>query len=179
MLDKAGISRASTDGETTDDLQICGDCWASLNRTKIPRLSLRNGLYRGRLPQEFADLTWVEEMACALYRNTAHVTRLFNSTSSDQPTVLHGNTCTHEMNVVSTAKVLPCTPANIHGMLSVVFVGPEKFNSSKTGSMFRVRKQKIWHFLMWLRTHNKLYASLDFDPDVAALFPDDGPLPGL
>ena len=31
---------------------------------RVPRLSLKNRLYRGRLPDEFADLTWIEEMVC-------------------------------------------------------------------------------------------------------------------
>jgi hypothetical protein len=31
----------------------------------------------GTLPNQFADLTWVEEKVCVLYCITAHVTRLF------------------------------------------------------------------------------------------------------
>jgi hypothetical protein len=135
-------------------------------------------LYRGQLPDKFNDLTWVEEMACSIYRNTAHVTRLFNSSADDQPTVLHGNTCAHEMNVISTVRVLPRTPSDLNGMLSIVFVGPGKFQPDKAGTLFRVRKQKIWHFLMWLKLHNQLYASLDLDKEVMDLYPEDGPLPG-
>jgi hypothetical protein len=145
----------------------------------VPRLALANNLYRGQLPDEFKDLTWVEEMVCSIYRNIAHITRLFNSTADDQPTVLHGNTCAHEMNVVSTARVLPRTPSDINGMLSIVFVGPGKFQPEKCGNLFRVRKDKIWCFLMWLKSHNKLYALLDFDKNLMDLFPEDGPLPGI
>jgi hypothetical protein len=83
------------------------------------------------------------------------------------------------MNVISTAKVLPRTPSDINGMLSVVFVGPGKFQPGKSGNLFRVRKEKIWSFLMWLKSHNQLYASLQFDMDLVNLFPDDGPLPGI
>ena len=35
-----------------------------------------NKLYRGYLPQEFRDPTWIEEWVCAKYSNTAVVTRL-------------------------------------------------------------------------------------------------------
>ncbi|TEB25453.1 hypothetical protein FA13DRAFT_1583938, partial [Coprinellus micaceus] len=177
MLDKAGIIPGSCG--TYDDVVVCHDCYSALKSAKIPRLALRNNLYRGRLPDEFEDLTWVEEMACAVYRNTAHVTRLFDSSSPDQPTVLHGNTCAHEMNVVSTANVLPRTPADIHGMLSVVFVGPGEFDPAKSGTLFRVRKQKIWQFLVWLKAHNSLYLGLHFSNAALQLFPEDGPLPGL
>jgi hypothetical protein len=84
-----------------------------------------------------------------------------------------------EMNVVSTASVLARTPSDINAMLSVVFVGPGKFQPEKCGSLFRVRKDKIWHFLMWLKSHNTLNPLLDFDENLMDLFPEDGPLPGI
>ncbi|KAF6750243.1 hypothetical protein DFP72DRAFT_745567, partial [Ephemerocybe angulata] len=158
---------------------MCSDCHSSLRRGVMPQFALANNLYRGVLPSMFSDLTWIEEMACAIYRNTAHVTRLYNSSSPDQHTVLHGNTCAHEMNVISTAQVLPRTPADINGMLSVVFVGPGKFDPKKAGDLFRVRKQKIWNFLMWLQKNNRLYTHLKFDETVMNLYPEDGTLPGV
>jgi hypothetical protein len=80
------------------------------------------------LPDEFCDLTWVEGMVCAKYRNTAHVTHIYGSSDPSQPKIFHGNTCAQEMNVISTASVLPWTPADINGLLSVVFVGSGKFD---------------------------------------------------
>lgn len=41
------------------------------------------------------------------------------------------------MNVTSTASVLPCTPADVAGFLSVVFVSPQKFDPKSLGSTFR------------------------------------------
>ena len=109
-------------------------------------MALANNLYHGILPDKFQELTWVEEMVCAIYRNTAHITCLFGSTDPIQPTMFHGNTCAHEMNTVSTASVLPCTPADINGMLSVVFVGPQKLYPKSLGKMFRIRKKKSMGF---------------------------------
>ncbi|KAG1851338.1 hypothetical protein DFJ58DRAFT_661660, partial [Suillus subalutaceus] len=43
-----------------------------------------------------------------------------------QPWVAHGNICAHEMNVVSTASVLPRTPADINGLLSHCVCWPLK-----------------------------------------------------
>ncbi|TFK16577.1 hypothetical protein FA15DRAFT_550402, partial [Coprinopsis marcescibilis] len=177
MLDKQGI--VSNSSNSADVVRVCDGCYTALKVSKVPRLSLANNLYRGVLPSEFDDLTWVEEMACAIYRNTAHVTRLYDSFSPNQPTVLHGNTCAHEMNVVSTARTLPRTPADIHGMLTVVFVGPGAFDPSKSGTLFRVRKAKIQCFLLWLKCHNRLYADFQWSEESLQLFPDDGPLPGL
>ncbi|KAJ3516563.1 hypothetical protein NMY22_g14178 [Coprinellus aureogranulatus] len=176
MLDRRGFTHLTADVVT---MNMCRKCYASLKRDCMPQLALANGLFRGRLPPQFSDLTWIEEMVCAIYRNTAHVTRLFRSSSSNQPTVLHGNTCAHEMNVVSTAKKLPCTPADINGMLTVVFVGPGPFKPDDAGDVFRVRKEKILAFLLWLRDHNRLYSHLDLDMDAVSQYPDDGPLPGI
>ncbi|KAH7903416.1 hypothetical protein BJ138DRAFT_987617, partial [Hygrophoropsis aurantiaca] len=106
MLDKAGI--AFTENQSTT-INICSDCAQSLSKAKIPHFALANKLYRGLIPDRFSDLTWVEEMVCSIYRNTAQVTRLYQSSDPSQPRVLHGNTCAHEMNIVSTATVLPRT----------------------------------------------------------------------
>ena len=69
------------------------------------------------MPEEFRDLTWIEEMVCAKYRNTAHVTRIYGSSDPSQPRVFHGNTCAHEMNVLSTATVLPRTVADMNDII--------------------------------------------------------------
>ncbi|KIM39066.1 hypothetical protein M413DRAFT_75392, partial [Hebeloma cylindrosporum] len=176
LLDKNGVVESTS---TQARLNVCPECCASLKRNKVPRLAVANNLYRGVLPDQFQDLTWVEEMVCAIYRNTAHITRLYGSSDPAQPTVLHGNTCAHDMNTVSTASVLPRTPADINGMLSVVFVGTNKLDPKSLGKMFRVRKRKVWDFLLWLRNHNRLYANLPLDLDTMNLYPEDGMLPGI
>ncbi|KAG1813770.1 hypothetical protein DFJ58DRAFT_607813, partial [Suillus subalutaceus] len=145
----------------------------------VPQLALANQLYHGSLPDHFSDLMWVEEKVCALYLITAHVTCLFQSTDPTQPRVFHGNTCTHEMNTVSMASVLPRTPSDMNGFLSVIFIGPEQFDPMCLRVFFRVRKDKIWSFLVWLRHNNALYASILLDASIMNLYPVDGPLPGL
>ncbi|KAI6038312.1 hypothetical protein EDC04DRAFT_2532178, partial [Pisolithus marmoratus] len=141
--------------------------------------ALANNLYCSELPEEFRDLTWVEEKICAIYCMTAHVTCLFQSTDPSQPRIFHGNMCAHDMNVVSTAKVLPQMPSDVNGFLSIVFVGAKTIDPKNLGPMFQVHKAKIWTFLLWLHAHNHLYAHIPFDPEVMSLYPDDGPIPGM
>ena len=160
-------------------LQVCNECLTALTRCRIPRLSLANYFYRGKLPKEFEDLTWVEEMVCAKYRNTAHVSRIYGSSDPAQPRVFHGNTCAHEMNVLSTASILPRTCSNINDMLTVVFVGAKKFDPNCLKQMFTVRKKKIWGFLLWLTKHNRLYMDIPLDATIMDSYPDNGLLPGL
>ena len=67
MLDKAGFKQHD---EHTIIIQIYDECFSALNHKRIPRLSLTNYFYRGKLPDDFRDLTWVEEMVCTKYRKS-------------------------------------------------------------------------------------------------------------
>ncbi|KAG2351140.1 hypothetical protein BDR07DRAFT_1321248, partial [Suillus spraguei] len=145
----------------------------------MPSLTLANGLFHGTLPDQFRDLTWVEEKICTIYSITAHVTCLFQLSDLLQHKVFHGNTCAHDMNVMSTVSVLPWTPADINGFLSVIFIGPEKFDPNCMGTLFCVHKQKIWSFLIWLKNHNCLYANIELDSSILDQHLVDGCLPGL
>ncbi|KAH9834902.1 uncharacterized protein C8Q71DRAFT_710536 [Rhodofomes roseus] len=160
-------------------IALCSDCYNSLKKPAMPRYALANNLYRGHLPTEFCDLTWVEEMACAIYHITAHVTCLYGFSEPGQPKIFHGNTITRDMNVISTTTVLPRTPADITGYLPVVSIGPHKIKASDLGNTFRVQKAKIWHFLLWLKHPNRLYEQILLDQSNIDQFPDDGVLPGV
>ncbi|KAG2356434.1 hypothetical protein BDR07DRAFT_1453399 [Suillus spraguei] len=156
-------------------MNVCADCFTALSKdNRVSRFALANNLYRGEFPKYFEDLTWVEEKICAIYSITAHVTRLFQSSDPLQPKVFHGNICAHDMNVVSTASVLPRTPADINGFLSIIFVGPGKFKPDQMGPMFRVWNEKNWSFLVWLKHHNCLYSDVLLEPNNLMLYPADG-----
>lgn len=177
MLWKSGIVEDAT-GSTVD---LCNECKISLQRDNLPKFSLKNGLYRGQLPDHLRDLTWIEEMVCAIYRTTAHVTRMYeNSDGTEQnPLRFFGNTCAHDTNIVSTATVLPRVPADVLGNLSVVFVGPGDVIPEEILKPYQIRKQKVWDFLIWLKANNGLYKDLPLSLENLALYHDDDVLPGL
>ncbi|KAF8231265.1 hypothetical protein L208DRAFT_1152329, partial [Tricholoma matsutake] len=93
----------------------------------------------------------------------------------------------HDINVVSTASVLPRTPDHVNQMLSVVFIrGTQLLSSQKPNkkllkNMFRIRKKKVWDFFVWLKeiAKNPLYTNIILDPCNVELYPDDDTLPGL
>jgi hypothetical protein len=64
-------------------------------------------------------------------------------------------------------------------MLSIVFIGAGKLKLESLKNMFRVRKAKIWKFLMWLKCHNQLYMDMEFDETVMNMYPEDDILPCL
>ena len=179
MLDRHGIVHVEVDSVK---INFCRDCYTTLANSKndkIPCFAWANSLYRGELPTYFSDLSWVEEKVCARHCITAHVTQLIQSNDPSQPRVFHGNMCTHDMNIISTASVLPCTPTDVNRLIGIVFLGPKPISAEDLGPIFRVRKEKIWAFLLWLTKNNHLYADISLDRDILALYPDDGPLPGI
>ncbi|KIM20804.1 hypothetical protein M408DRAFT_81490, partial [Serendipita vermifera MAFF 305830] len=160
-------------------LDLCSECYSPLSRRKLPKFSLCNNLFRGELPNDLQDITWIEEKVCALHRVTADVARLHNAEQNEAlPYRLVGNTCSHPVNVPSTARVLPRVPADISGNLSVVFVGP-KFDKKRLPAMFRVRRRVIERFLSFLAANNPLYHDVELSTEHLMLYPDNDVLPTL
>ncbi|KAG8840489.1 hypothetical protein FRB91_006035 [Serendipita sp. 411] len=160
-------------------LRMCLDCESAFNSRKTPRFSLRNNLFRGRLPLEFHDMTWIEEKVCALHRVTADIARLHHAENDEKlPFRLVGNICAYPANVASTARVLPRVPADINGHLTVVFVG-HNFDKKKLPAMFRVRRRIIEGFLRFLAASNPLYKEVQISEENLALYPEDDVLPML
>ncbi|KAK0502569.1 hypothetical protein EDD18DRAFT_1044710, partial [Armillaria luteobubalina] len=117
---------------------ICVPCETMLKDGRLLKYALRNQLFRGALPVYFNDVMWVEEMVCSVYRCTAHVSRLYGSMDPAQPRVFYGNTCAHDVNLVSTVSVLPRTPSDIKDMLSVIFMGLHQSMKSYLKTMFYI-----------------------------------------
>ncbi|KAJ3762342.1 hypothetical protein EV360DRAFT_35918, partial [Lentinula raphanica] len=180
LLQPEGVRPVDMEGSDFD-VYLCQECRSSLSNNKLPRLALNNHMFRGDLPDELQDVTWIEEMACALYRTTAHVTRLYNSSSPTDPLQLHGNACAHPLDVVNHANSLPWSPADLNQMLSVIFVGPRKLSISELNKLpqFIVRAPVIRKLYEHLRLHNRLYIDMPFDDNAYAAYPEYGILPGF
>jgi len=171
MLSSSGVTQVNGGHE----VHICDQCNAPLSKSppQLPKFALKNNLYRGELPADLLDLTWVEEQVCALYRSTAIVTRLYGSDDLSQPHVYRGNTCAFAQNMISTATKLPRTPADVNDLLSVVFTGSAKsVSNASLRNIFRVRKSKILRFLLFLRENNHLYHGIQPDYMHLNMYPD-------
>jgi hypothetical protein len=144
MLCREGLSLVQHDRLKVD---VCSECLQSIvlkNRAlpKLPKFSLANKLYLGSLPKQFDDVTWVEEQVCAVYRSTIFVYRLYHSDNPQDPFMAKGNSCAHPQNTVSTAYVLPRTPADVAGTirLKIYFVcGSKSYRTFFYGSVNTIR----------------------------------------
>ena len=188
MLCRQGIESSDS---SVFKVHVCEDCYGCLDPKSakrkapatLPKFSLANKLYLGKLPDRFKDITWVEEQVCALYRSTVFVYRLYHSDNPQDPYMAKGNSCAHPQNTVSTAKVLPRTPADVAGCISVVFTGPNKtVPKAALKNVFRVRKNVVRDFLEWLRVNNPMYKDIAIDETHLSMYGDDGAdiaLPGI
>lgn len=55
-------------------LTVCTQCETWLENNFLSKYALCNQLFRGLLPEEFHDLTWVKEMVCSVYCCTIQMT---------------------------------------------------------------------------------------------------------
>ena len=81
MHDLVLDSHSMTYNNSEDKITIlnCNSCKRDLQKAKMPYLVLANHLYQGHLPDYLSDITWVEEMVCALYRTNTVVACVFAS----------------------------------------------------------------------------------------------------
>ncbi|KLO18885.1 hypothetical protein SCHPADRAFT_912917 [Schizopora paradoxa] len=148
---------------------FCLECYKTLKRGHLPKYALNNSLYVGSMPEEFNDLTWVEEVVCSLYRPLVNITRLFCSEDKNAR-VFHGNMCAFEMNVASTASVLPWAPSDITDSLSIAFIGNSNYKKACVKRLYSIRKSKVWGFLNWLKRYNHLYSHIELDEAVMDMY---------
>jgi hypothetical protein len=178
MLFKPSV-HASVNGTLCID--ICDTCHSSLIDHQMPKYVLANGLYQGNLPSQLANLTWVEEMVCAIFCHTAlssHCALVSICWSCSPQCFTWKYLCTWNKCGINSI-VLPKTPADVNGTLSVIFIGPEKFRPELLKNIFYIRKHKVWQFLLWLQNHNILYSHIELDLIILEQYPEEGSLPGI
>ncbi|KAJ3892229.1 hypothetical protein GG344DRAFT_45787, partial [Lentinula edodes] len=181
LLNKQGIRIVNVECSLFE-IYFCHDCYGSLRRSTMPRLALNNYLYRGELLEDIENITWVEEMACSIYRTTAHVVRIYGSSSPTDPLQLHGNVCAHPLNICANAKQLPWSPVDLNDLICVVFVGKNKLTEDDLVKLkpFFVRRNVVRMLLSDFCQRNRLYRGLySLNNTVLNLYPENGLLPGL
>ncbi len=118
-------------------------------------------------------------MVCAVYHCTVQMMHLYGSSDPSQPCLFKGNTCAHNLNIISMATVLPRTPADVNGMLGVVFVGPKCLVKSCLSTIYKIRKEKVWWFLCWLAENNPLYELVKLLKAHLDMYGENEIVPGL
>ncbi|KAE8231254.1 hypothetical protein CF326_g3731 [Tilletia indica] len=160
-------------------LEICQEChnYLSHRPPKLPPLSLKNGNIRGTLPPHLRDVTWLEERLCAKYLASACVVRLYDVTAPSAPAerarVMKGHTCAFPLNTISTATKLPWAVGDGGAMVSCLVIGPRKPRMEDLKHVFKVRRQKVYDLLSYLRDNFQGYPEVEIDLQAIQSLPVD------
>ena len=101
LLHKLGVNEDQT-------VNCCHKCLSSLNKGKLPPLSLANNFQIGKTPPELSGLTLPEKILISVYRPKMYVTTFRGIAGpGTEQRGLKGNTITFPQDVVKVAHILP------------------------------------------------------------------------
>ncbi|KAJ7494790.1 hypothetical protein B0H11DRAFT_1910735 [Mycena galericulata] len=165
---------------------ICLECKHKLLLDELPPLALANRMWIGKTPFELAILTLPERLLVALYFPAAYVVKLFPKVKGaefwDRKAVnngLKGNVSTYRLNTAQIAgivsgNVMPPPPSILAATIGVTFVGAGNKPLAVFPDFLRVRRDRVFLALLWLKRHNALYGDIEISEDQLRLLPVDG-----
>jgi hypothetical protein len=158
-------------GSTTKCMAVCSNCAADLQSSRVPRLSIANGLWLGNVPRELQRLNFAEKMLIARYR---HNTCLVIVNSSFQRK-MRANTICFSQPVAKFYSVLPPPKEEIAEYLAVMFTGPVlPMNEEYKCTPLIVQHRAVHKTLVWLCRHHPLYTDLEISMRNLESYSDSG-----
>lgn len=180
VLDPAGV----VDVAGKLSLRLCSICYQDVRKKKLPRLSLANELYIGMVPEELKDLTAIEESMISLCRAKCWIVQMKEDGAEvslpHAQRGMRGHVIIYPQRPEMIAKMLPPSIADIVTPVCVIFIGskpPSRAWLKDKARPLVARADRIRRALVWLKTHNPLYADITINESVLQEIPLDGLLP--
>ncbi|KAJ6495752.1 hypothetical protein C8R47DRAFT_958364, partial [Mycena vitilis] len=166
---------------------ICLQCKAKLLQDERPPLALANGMWIGSIPFELSILTLAERLLIALYFPAAYVIKLYplkkgaKSWADIQDKVnsaMKGNVSTYRLNTAQIAGIvsgntMPPSPQILAATIGVTFVGAGNVPLRVMPDFLRVRRQRVFDALVWLKQNNDLYGRIEISQEQLRLLPEN------
>ncbi|KAF7297472.1 ATP-dependent DNA helicase [Mycena indigotica] len=170
---------------------ICTTCLRNLRRCDRPKFSLGNNMWIGDVPFELSILTLPEQLLVSLYFPVAYIIKIYPKNirnaglSSQGPGRLNlaneklkGNVSTFKLPASDIAEMVsgnlvPRPSMLLAATIGVTFVGVGKKALRCMPGLFRVRRQRVFDALMWLKRNNALYAEVRISEDRLRSLPED------
>nr|GAT52360.1 predicted protein [Mycena chlorophos] len=170
----------------------CHQCLASLTKCEMPRFALANNLWIGEVPFELEILTLPEQLLVSIYFPAAYIIKVYpkknpkkSATTDDrrQPPAanekLRGNVSSYRLPTAQigdmvAGNMVPRPSLLLAAVIGVTFVGVGKAAMTAVPGICRVRRQRVFDALMWLKAHNRLYANMTISEENLRRLPDDG-----
>ena len=170
LLDPAGVTTTEA-GEIL--LLLCKLCHSSLQRNKLPSLSIANQNFLGPVPPELRDLTVIEEAMIARCRAKCWIVQLKEENLSivmpDVQRGMKGHIIIYPQRPSQIARLLPPDMSDILTPICVLFVGsspPSQDWLREKAKPLSVRREKVRGALIWIKENNPLYSDVEINHEL-------------
>jgi hypothetical protein len=169
--DKEPIREISGPVIDTDCNSICNLCAKDLTKGNLPKHSLANGLWVGKVPQELQGLSYVEGLLIARIRHNRCVIQVSSGGSK-----LHSNAIAFANPTPKIYKILPPPVEELDDVLAFIFTGPaQPTQDDFKRTPLLVRRRKVTKALEWLKLNHIDYYDIDISYENINQYPEDSP----
>nr|GAT44847.1 predicted protein [Mycena chlorophos] len=148
-------------------------------------------MWIGKVPFELQILTLPEQLLVSIYFPAAYIIKVYpkrnpkNHTQDDgrKPPAanlkLRGNVSSFRLPTSQIAdmvagNMVPRPSLILAAIIGVSFVGVGKAAMTVVPGICRVRRQRVFEALLWLKEHNRLYTNMTISEDNLRSLPEDG-----
>lgn len=160
---------------------VCHECWESLKKDKLPKLSLANGMWIGDTPFELSVLTLAEQILIARNYPAAYIVKLYPKKRGAKHLHrgLRGNVSTYRLDSQEIAdmvagNIMPPPSRILASIIGVTLVGPKNIPETTMPGFLKVRRRRVQEALEWLKLHNPLYANIEISHQRLSELENDG-----
>ena len=149
---------------------ICLKCHKSISKEKRPQLSLANGLWIGKVPEELSNLFYAEQLLIARVRHNRCIVRVSSGMHKMQ-----ANAITFSNPTPKIYNILPPSVDELDEVLAFIYTGPCKPTMSDfERTPLLVRRNKVAIALNWLRDNHIDYLDLEISKHNLDQYPEHG-----
>lgn len=151
--------------------RICNTCRVSIRNGKVPRISLANNLWIGKVPEELSSLRYVEKMLIARVRHTCAYVKVASGMRK-----MKANIIAFESPVPKIYSILPPPRDDLDDVLAILFTGPKKPTTEDFArTPFLVRRNAVIKALEWLKLNHADYANIEISHENMKTYEENSP----
>ena len=163
---------------------MCFECIRPFERRTLPKLSLANNLWIGETPSVLTGLTIPEQLLIARHYPRCYIFKLYpRDVDSHIPldqlyTGMAGNASLFELNTQEVVEMIkgqrmPSSVQSLASIIAITYVGSKFLPKDWLKKTFRVRREVVYEALVWLQSHNPIYADIKIDENRMRELPED------
>ena len=151
----------------SDCKHICKDCIKFLKKGLTPPKALCNGFWVGKIPEELASLTYVEQLLISRVRHNRCIIKVASGRYK-----MHANAITFHNPVAKIYNTLPPPIEDLDEVLAVMFTGPcQPTQKDVQRTPLLVRRLHVAKALEWLRLNHADYYDIGISKENLSQYP--------